>query len=450
MKRDAGIILGLGGASIALHALPFVLYGLNPLGYDTGFYRRYLIQPFLSFPNAPVPGLGSDALIPRILLDILRLAHLPPDLILNGSYILLWAIMPGLLYLFLRKYLGTRGAIIAGALLIGSAVAYNGYWYMLYKNAFALDLILLAFIALEERWLYAALALDVLIALSHRTSAIIYLLTLGTLFLAWRGRRKEMLLHGVVAGLAFLLVNLPAVHQAQVALPTAIFLEWPDYLRLSAPLIIALVLGARGLWSKRIPPPLLAFAGASFLFPTFGLPFYERIFLFCDVALCALAAYGVEWLMLQIDFSALDRRAYLALGALCVIGGLFVGNFWSQVRDLRPLMTSQDTAAIAAVGALVPHDATILTTSNEAPWYEGWTLSHIAAPGLLHDTHNLDKWEAFWNSTSTPERIAFLNSFSQPLYVSTLGDISDLIGVPPACLALIAPDLYRSNCAASN
>ncbi|MBI3572271.1 hypothetical protein HY091_01920, partial [Candidatus Kaiserbacteria bacterium] len=65
--------LGLFGASLLLHALTFLFHGPYALGYDTGFYRRYLIQPFISFPNAPVPGLGGDALVPRVLLDTLRL-----------------------------------------------------------------------------------------------------------------------------------------------------------------------------------------------------------------------------------------------------------------------------------------------------------------------------------------------------------------------------------------
>src|SRR4051812_33110018 len=91
--------------SLSVHLLPFYLWGPHPFGYDTGFYRRYLIEPFVSFPNAPVPGLGNDALVPRILFDALRFLHLPPDAILYGSYIFLFSLIPILVFLWVRPQL---------------------------------------------------------------------------------------------------------------------------------------------------------------------------------------------------------------------------------------------------------------------------------------------------------------------------------------------------------
>src|SRR3989338_3108082 len=77
----------LTNVSLFTHLRVFRMYGPHPFGYDTGFYRRYLLEPFISFPNAPVPGLGDDALVPRMLLDVLRFVHLSPDVILYGSYV---------------------------------------------------------------------------------------------------------------------------------------------------------------------------------------------------------------------------------------------------------------------------------------------------------------------------------------------------------------------------
>jgi hypothetical protein len=94
----------------------------------------------------------------------------------------------------------------------------------------------------------------------------------------------------------------------------------------------------------------------------------------------------------------------------------------------------------------VPEDAVILTTNAEAPWYQGWTLSHIAAPGMLYDNHDYPAWVHFWESTSTPEQIAFINSFPQPLYVSTTKELSGLINTPPPCLTALYPWLLRNDC----
>jgi hypothetical protein len=384
--------------------------------------------------------------LPRIVLDLLRLTHLPVDLILYGSYVLLFALLPVLLFFWLRPAFGTRGALVAGIFLIASPVLYNAYWFMLYKNAFALNLILLAFIALERRkWLLVFL-LDVAIALSHTTSAIVYLTTLGLLFLISRGRRFEIGGHGILTASVFALVNMPHVHQATVALPTALFLEWPQYLSFMLPLLVLVIFAAKELRFSPLPKTLLAFAVASFLFPILHLPFYQRIFVFCDVALAAFAGFAAVLLLRKIDLRNLTLSMYVPGAVLCIAIGIFFGSTYSQVHALQPLLSPLEMRQIQAAGEMVPEDAFILTSAEEAPWYEGWTRAHIAAPGLLHDTHNFEEWETFWNATSTDERIRFLASFPPPLYVSTTQPFHELIGTPPACFELVAENLLIDRC----
>lgn len=445
---NASIVLA--ALALLLHAVPFVLYGRDPLGYDAGFYRRYLIQPFLSIPNMQVPGLGNDALLPRIFLDLVRLAHVPTDLALYGGYVLLFACLPVLLFHFLRPTVGTRGAFIAGIFIIASSVSYNAYWYMLFKNSFALDLLLLACIALERRAVGLAILLDIAIALSHKTSAIIYLLTLGMLFIISKGRRREITVHIAIAGAFFALVNFSLVRQVELALPNAVFLEWPQYLWFSAPFLLLIVCGWRVFRLQKIPRTLIAFAFASLAFPILHLPFYERIFVFSDVALAAFAAYAADYLATRIDIEDFSSRMYIPVAALCIAIGLLFGDLYDQVRSLQPLLPYSSIQEIQTIGTLVPANALILTTANEAPWYEGWTLAHIAAPGLLHDTHNLETWEALWDATSSEAQISFLASFPQPLYISTTGSFEDLIGVPSPCLQTVAPHLLYDSCKQNN
>lgn len=438
--------LSLGCISAVFHLLPFLLHGPHPLGYDTGFYRRYLIQPFVSFPNVGVPGLGNDALVPRVFFDLTRLLHIPADAALYGSYILLFALAPALLYILLRNALGGRGAWIAGLLCIGSAVAYNAYWYMLWKSALGLDLLLLAYIALERRNTTLLMAVGAILALSHKTSAIIYILSLCVFFILARGKRPDAALAGVLTTAVFFAANTSLVHKVQLAMPTALFLEWPDYLIFTIPLLILLGFGIRGPRTLPIPKTILALALTSFIFPLLQLPFYQRIFIFCDLAAVALAAYAIEYLLTRVTASVSGKPPYLQAAALCIAGGLFLGNTWGQVSSLGPLLPPANIREIERIGTTLPQGAYLLTTSDEAPWYQGWTRAHIIAPGLLQDRHNLEEWIAFWDTASTESKISFLHSFSKPLYVSTLGSTTDLLGQIPPCLVQAGPHLLYNSC----
>ncbi len=439
--------IAAGVTGLLVHILPFVLYGAHPLGYDTGFYRRYLIQPFVGFPNSAVPGLGDDALVPRIIFDILRFFHLPVDWILYGSYLACFAILPVLAFFLLKKSLGVRGALIGALLLALSPVSYTAFWYMLWKNAWALCLMLGAFIALQNRALWWVIALEIGIAFSHKTTAILYLAILAILFIIHKEQRKEYALHALITGLAFLAVNITLPGEIIRSAPAAVFIGWADFLTMSASFLILAVTGMF-LWKKSPPSKtIFAFACASIAFPVLQLPFYERVFVFTDVALVLLSAFGVEFLLRKINIREWKMPMILYICALCAITGLLFGNLENQVKTLKPLVSEAGISQIETIGSQVPDNAILLTTTDEAPWFEGFTQNHIAAPGMLQDRHNYEAWSAFWDSTSTPQRIEFLNSFPAPLYISTLGDFTDLVGAPISCLKTVAPSLLRNDCA---
>ena len=446
---EIGVLAFIGVLSLAIHLLPFILYGSHPLGYDTGFYRRYLIEPFLSFPNAAVPGLGENALIPRMFLDALRLLPFSADYILYGSYIALFVLLSVTLYFFLRSHVGIRGAAIAALLLVLSSVQYKAYWYMLWKHAFAACLLFLALIALERRWTALLVFLDIALAWSHTTTAIIYLLTLVILFIV-HAERKRIFIHGAITALAFVMVNASLVHQIYVATPVAVFLDWSEYIVFSIPIFIVIITAR--IWRiSNIPLSLWAFTAVSFAFPLLKLPFFERIFIYSDIALIALAGFAIERMVSQMNFETPTKRTYLHGAILCITLGLFLSSLWGEVRSSRPLISEEIFDGIAEISAIVPSEATILTTSDEAPWFEGWTSSHIAAPGMLRDTHNLDEWTTLWTSTSTEKQIEFLGEFPQPLYIASFNGFEDLIGTPAPCLLLLTPHLLSFDvCAQTN
>jgi len=436
----------LTNVSLFTHLRVFRMYGPHPFGYDTGFYRRYLLEPFISFPNAPVPGLGDDALVPRMLLDVLRFVHLSPDVILYGSYVAFFVAIPLLVYVLLVPTLGKRGAFIAALLIALSPIQYEAYWYMFWKNAWALCLLLGAFIAIERRWLLPLIAFDALIALSHKTTAIIYILILF-IVLFIQGRRLETLMHIGITGVVLSLVAFSSIHSvASGARPVALFIDWQQFLWLVLPSLLILAAVNLKLREITLPRSVIAFCIVTLTYPLLILPFYERVFLFSDIALLILAAAAINHMLEYMQNREFSLRTWLYMGVLCISLGLFAGNFLTEIRSNVPLLPPESIEHIEEIGTLVPPDSTILTSSNEAPWFEGWTLSHITAPGMLRDTHSLPEWQALWAATSSELQIQFLADFDHPLYISTLDGFEYLIGTPSSCLTALTPYLLRDDC----
>ena len=186
---------------------------------------------------------------------------------------------------------------------------------------------------------------------------------------------------------------------------------------------------------------------ASFAFPVLHLPFYQRIFVFCDIGLAILAGLAFDATLRRISLANLRVRDTLPMLGGVVGIGLLVGSLVSQIVTLPLLMSPVSILRIEEIGLRVPADATILTTTEEAPWFEGFTLAHIAAPGMLHDNHNLEEWEAFWTSTSAEDKAQFLASLPQPLYIATLDDPSHLLGTTTIpCLREVSHYLLYNAC----
>lgn len=445
--KEGVICLSLALFSVFLHYYLFLAHGAHPLGYDTGFYRRFLIEPIASFPNSPVPGLGKDALLPRIFLDILRGTLLSPDLILYGSYIFLFASLPVIIFLYLKRFLDVRAAFFAAALVALSPVQYNAYWYMLWKNAFGLVLLFAAFICIERRLWLPALAFDVAIAFSHKTTAVLYIATLCVLIIFDRARWKEILMHVALTGACVLLVSFSDVRAALRVPPEAIFLDWHAYIALSVPFFLLVLNGFAGLRSPLLPKTAMAFFIASFLFPIIHSPFYQRVFVYSDIALTIAAGIAFSYALEKIDLKEISTRSFISILAISISLGLLLGTLWDQMRSIHPLMNAAGVTEITEIGRFLPSETFILTTSDEAPWFEGWTNTHVIAPGMLRDTHNLESWMNFWSATSSEQKISFLNDFQKPLYIASIGDFSDLLGsttIP--CLTDVAPHVKRNDC----
>ena len=414
LARPAVIAAFLAALSVGIHLMPFMLFGPHPLGYDTGFYRRYLIKPVASFPNGPVPGLGADALLPRMVFDVFRAAGLPADIVLYGSYLAVLAASAALLFLLLRRSWGNRAAAVAGFIFVLSPVQYAAFWFMLWKNAFATSLLLGTFLLLERRSAWVAVP-AIAVAASHQTTTVILLLTLGMYALINPERWRTVALAFLPSAAVFLYLHRGL--GARIARPpVAVFLGTADFLWLALPLLpFALV----GFWQalRRHPEStLLVLAIATGIFPAFQLPFHERVSVFLDIAIAAFAGAGIAALVKSGAALRHARFRPIALLAVVVAMSWSIGSTVRSVETYQPLLAPPVSAEIHRIESLTPADAAILTSTDLAPWVHGWNRRRVIAPGLLGDHHNLEAWMAHWQATDAAAKTAFLVEYPRPLY----------------------------------
>lgn len=432
---------------LALCAAPFLAYSSHPLGYDTGFYRRYLISPPESFPNAPVPGLDHTIIAPRLFLDAMRFLGLSPDVSLYGSYILLSLLFIIVFYFFIKEYTDKRTALAAIALLAISPIQYTAYWFMLYKNIFALIFFFLIFIFLKKKWFLPALASALIIPLSHQTTTILLLGILsGYIFLTLLFQRKFLIPELTIFALTLFtyLYLHPHVQQKIDTPPVGIFIEKLEFLLIAAPLFMLSLFGLpKFLTVVKQNFLLLAFGIIGISFPLFSLPYYQRVFLFSHYWLLIGAAIGMVGLVTYIlDKKPLYKLAITVLtGVMIFNGGLFI----NQVNKLKPLLAPDELNDITTLDKLLPDQASLLTTTRFAPWAQGWTTAKIFAPGIMKDRHASWEWQSFW-AGSENEKIAFFDTFPKPLYIFVDNSQSNLFIPKVACVRKITNMLYANEC----
>lgn len=442
------LLIGAVVLYLLLCTIPFIVFGQHPLGYDTGFYRRYLINPSVSFPNPPVPGVDHTIIAPRIFLDIVRFLGLSPDLSLYGSYILLCLVFVIVFYFFIKEYTNKNIALVALALLILSPVQYLGYWFMLYKNFFGLIFFFLAFIFIKKKWFWPALLCALVVPLSHQTTTILLLGILGGyILLTLLFQKKFLIPELIILALTFFtyLYLHPHVQQKIDAPPVGIFIEKLDFLLMTLPLILLTLAGLPKFFKVLKENYLLiALGGVSIIFPLLSLPYYQRIFLFTNYWLILGAAIGLHAL---VNFHSEHGRRYCQLILMAVVILLIshVGLLIHQITRFDPLITPDITAEIIGLQKIVPENASILTSVRLTPWVQGWTTAKVYAPGILKDQHPSWEWQAYW-SGSVNERVSFLSTFPKPVYIFIDHSQSDLFVPKSSCIQKITQMLYLDNC----
>ncbi len=423
-------------AFLLVHAFPFLQgRGVAVLGFDTGFYRRYLIEPMTSIPHAAVPGLDHTVIVPRIFLDLLRLLGLPTDVVLYGGYVLAAALLFLGIFYVVRNRFGTNTAVLAVFLILYSPMYFHGYWFFLFKNVLALALFFWLMYALHRQYYGVAFLLAFLIPITHQSTTIFVGLFFfaAALYAYVKKQNYEVLLGlwGVTTTLYF--IYHPTVAAKIAAPPSAAFVTNTEALVLASPLLIGCLLLIRRMlailkteWIISIP------LGIVCIFGVFSLPYAERLYYtgIFFLAVCVAAA---------IDQAKLSKPV---LGtALC--GYLLFGVYF--MYETKPLLDIQIAQELTLL-AQVPTEASVVTLNYVAPWVHGYTTATVYAPGVFKDAAAPVDWEYYWLHESPAYDRAFLLSYGEPLYFFVPPRDASWFLPSADCVTQETKYLYRYTC----
>ncbi len=428
----------LGVIAFIIKLIPILRFGPFAFGHDYGFYRRYLIEPFASFPNTPVPGLDHTVFIPRIALDITRRMVGQPDVALYGTYIISVLISVVCVSYLAQQYVSKRVALYAVSLYVLSGIQFLVYDHFFFKQIVALPFFLLTIVFLEKKWYLRAATFGVFVILTHQTTSIILIciITLGFVLKIMKERAISItyIFSGTAIFTVYLLLH-PHVAQKIATPPVGIFVTQTEYLLWSAPLLVLSILGISRLFSlKKQKFLLIAGLLAPLIFVVFHLPFYNRVYPFLDIFLIIPAALGIETI---IDFISIRTRKLL-MPVICLVFLIYALPISYLLTAQTPLVNTEIQEALPALTEL-PQKSVIITSPSLLPWVQGWSLIPVYAPGNLKEPHSINDWSRYWSHQDVAFEKEFLSSFPHPLYMFA-GPMD--MRYLPQCVTKMSPHLF--------
>lgn len=423
--------------SLGLRLLPVIKSPLSTYGYDYGFYLDVLKKSsafsWESFLTAVQGGYGNPLFF--------LVYHLPwsPDISLSILHFLFSLGLPVACYFFFLKE-NKRAACFAAFFSAVSLLELEVYRMFLLKTLIAAPFLVLAFKFLREKKYLAMLACSLVIFLAHRTTSIIYLLTLLLYFVYELIRTKRFVgltlglgAAGTTAALARphfepVIQNFLSLSNAHVQ--TGIFLPGQNIALLLLPMFFLAALGAILYLREKPHAALPIFAGLLLVWIVLELPFYRRLWIYFELALILFAAYGLG------NFTFGTKKLKTALVLLTLFFTLTSVTF---VKAFNPLITSSELWEIKNFKG----DGHVLALSAaDYPWLLGFKQQNrgLFAPGFFSDPHNLQEWQNFWSGKNQGD---FFARYPKPLYIY---ERSYKASNSVDCLKKISENFFLSSC----
>jgi hypothetical protein len=394
---------------IAIRLLPVLTYPISAYGYDYGFYL-YAVR-FSHLSLALLTGLSGGYSHP--LFVIIRLLHIPAVAGLN-VLMLLAALSVGTVFYFVFD--DARRGLWATVLAAFSVAQAEAYVSFLFKNEIGLLLLLLGigFVLRRKRWPVVGVALGLL--LLHRTTFIIFAVSLVAYFLyvyASGSRWKYwiwVLGTAIAALVGFRSTWLPwaqaVIRSPNQAVYEGIFLYGQNFWLLSLPLVCLGIAGAYSMLVKKKHAFLLVYLSICVLWVLCRLPFYNRILVYADAGFILCAAYFVAE-------TARAQALRLWFAFVCIAAMVTISVWFNISRT--PLIAPDEVQEIQSFKTS-PGNFVVALSADDAPWLLGYLPSgvRLAAPGLFEDKHTLLEWQQLWSGTVGD---SFFASLPRPLFL---------------------------------
>jgi hypothetical protein len=298
----------------------------------------------------------------------------------------------------------------------------------LWKNMLGIIFLILTLKMVRESKYRLAVLFLLLTAVSHRTSAIILALTLVAYTLYHLISKKKwkylLLILSVLLGTAYQLKNslLNSWRQwfanGNEFVQNGIFLEAPQYILLSVPLI---AFGIGGILIDENRPRnaiITILASISLVWIALGMPFHNRFWPYFDIALILYGGYFLS------RFAIPKIISYGLIGLMAAISLYFIFSH-------SPLITSEEITEIKSLQTGNPETLVIALDAYDAPWLLAYlSEARVAAPGLFENMHTADEWAQFWKGH---QQKIFFTRYPQPLvlYIRSQSPASEVLECAP-------------------
>lgn len=427
---------------LTFRTLPLLYGTFANYGYDYGFYlfaiKHTQNLTLSSFFTALWGGYNNP------LFYIGNLLHIPASITLNELYFFA-SLFTGLCFYFVFAKKNWQAGIFACLLFATSKIQAEMYNIFLWKNVLALSFLLLSFKFLEERRWKLFIFSSLMILLTHRTTAIIYILTLLIYFTHQfiKQKKYKLLVFGsslITICLATSYTLLPIksiisnlINNNNSYVRTGLFLEnqnlfaiWWPFLALALPGIFLYLKNRRGiLW------PI--FTTVCLLWVFFHLPFYRRIIIYLDIAVIYFSAHFLN----QLNFRAWQVKT--SIGLIFIFLLFSAQNF---IRSRPVWISSPEIEEIKKFKTKTPGNFVLAVSANDAPWLLGFGNEiRLTAPGLFEDRNTYEQWQTFWAGQNQKE---FLWKYPRPLYFYQRS--YKLSGEINNCLSQVSKNFFEYNC----
>lgn len=412
-------------------SLPF---GLDQYGYDYGFYSYAVTHTPL---DSPAYFLGQVNDYGNHLFMVLNWLGLPQIQSLEFLFLLFSVLASIVFYFYLKKY-SLFATALGSSLLILSIPQTLHYSMFLWKGMYGQLLLLLAFLCLQNSKQILALLPTAFLLITHKTTSIIALSSLGLSYL-FEVKKYRWVTLGVV--LLFALIFLFALNGYEYIqalfksdIRDGIFMTIKEYLLYSWYL---LPLAGYGIWhsiKSRVELHWLSMLVITSLVIIFQGVFHQRLILFADLSLILFSSLTIHYLKLNYTYKIV---------VILVIAGVALNNLLVFSKDLSPQITQTEIVEIKNFSKNHQGAFVLALSAQDGPWLLANLSGNIrlAAPGLFEDERSLVQWQNFWIQ---PKNTSFLNLFPQPLYLYEKS--SKVYSEPWECLENVSENFYKYIC----